>query len=336
MKSKVAAILRSVPRPAHAAERVPRARPDVLLGDVAHVHRAHLHAVRAQEHRRRGGASHRLPAALGRVHRREQAPTSSCSPTRCVAAVGADGRGATGLGRVAAVQHHDVVRIDDSIASRWGPRIVLFVSARRERTSERWKRAPHDRDPRAWRAGGWAAVLVVLVGSLVLGLGIGPVSIGVWPIVVLGALARAASCACTRALTSTDCDSLAAACAARRARGARRRDARRSPARRTRACSATRSPTRTCSAWPPAPASARRSRSRIGARRSACELAAGRGVRRCERRGGRRLRRSGGRPAPAQHGRRSSSPASPSPPSSRRCRRSSSSSTPTRCRRSTR
>lgn len=34
-----------------------------------------------------------------------------------------------GWGTIAAVRHHDVVRIDDSIASQWGTRTVLFLKA---------------------------------------------------------------------------------------------------------------------------------------------------------------------------------------------------------------
>ena len=47
-----------------------------LLGDVEHVHRAGLRDVRPEEHRRRGRLRRaRLPAALGRVHRRRRTPT---------------------------------------------------------------------------------------------------------------------------------------------------------------------------------------------------------------------------------------------------------------------
>ena len=112
-------------------------------------------------------------------------------------------------------------------------------------------------------------------------------------------------------------------------------DARRGRARRTRACSGTRSPTRTCSGWPRARGSARRSRSRTCRRRLRGDLLplaafVGGAVAVVARLRARPL----GRAARGRR-RRSSSPASRSPPSSRRCRRSSSSSTPTRCRRCT-
>ena len=74
----------------------------------------------------------------------------------------------------------------------------------------------------------------------------------------------------------------------------------RSPAPRTRACSATRSPTRTCSGSPPAPGSARRSRSPTAtAPRRAYDLDPAGGVRRRRTRRRRRLRCSVDRPAPA-------------------------------------
>ena len=69
-----------------ASQDLPRARPDVLLGDVGDVHRPDLQAVRLPEHRgRRRLDALRVPAALGGVHRRRRIRTSSCSPTRSAA-----------------------------------------------------------------------------------------------------------------------------------------------------------------------------------------------------------------------------------------------------------
>ena len=54
------------PRP----DRLPRARPRPVLGDLEHVHRQGLRALRAEEHRRRRRhGRRRLPEALGRVRR---------------------------------------------------------------------------------------------------------------------------------------------------------------------------------------------------------------------------------------------------------------------------
>ncbi len=51
-------------------DRLPRARAGLLLGHLGHVHRLDLRAARPREHRRRGEEGrHRLPAAVGRVHR---------------------------------------------------------------------------------------------------------------------------------------------------------------------------------------------------------------------------------------------------------------------------
>ena len=70
----------------HAAgprsDRLPRARPRPVLGDLEHVHRQGLRALRAEEHRR----CRRLGAAAATRSSRpstssRRAPTSSCSPT---------------------------------------------------------------------------------------------------------------------------------------------------------------------------------------------------------------------------------------------------------------
>ena len=59
MKKRMAQIIASVPPIRRHPPRLPRARPDVLLGDVADVHRLDLQAVRLQEHRRRGRSERR-------------------------------------------------------------------------------------------------------------------------------------------------------------------------------------------------------------------------------------------------------------------------------------
>ena len=59
-----------------ADHRLPRARARPLLGDLEDVHRPHLHAARAEGHRRRGRQDRlRLPAALAGVHRRGEPAT---------------------------------------------------------------------------------------------------------------------------------------------------------------------------------------------------------------------------------------------------------------------
>jgi iron complex transport system substrate-binding protein len=49
--------------------------------------------------------------------------------TRCCAQTLATVAARPGWSRIAAVRNHAIVRIDDSIASRWGPRVVNFVRA---------------------------------------------------------------------------------------------------------------------------------------------------------------------------------------------------------------
>ena len=124
-------LIRSVPKAPAAPEGLPRARPDVLLGDVGDVHRPDLQAVRLQEHRRRRRHDAlRLSAALGRVHRRgepghRRARRLGLLRRRRAATVAAR----PGWSGIAAVQHHRVIAVDDSVASRWGPRIVDFARA---------------------------------------------------------------------------------------------------------------------------------------------------------------------------------------------------------------
>jgi iron complex transport system substrate-binding protein len=49
--------------------------------------------------------------------------------TRCCGQSVASVSGRAGWSNIAAVRTHSVVAIDDSIASRWGPRVVQFVQA---------------------------------------------------------------------------------------------------------------------------------------------------------------------------------------------------------------
>ena len=69
------------PRP----DRLPRARPRPVLGDVEHVHRQGLRALRAEEHRRRRRLGRAVATRSSRPSTSSRrAPTSSCWPTsRC-------------------------------------------------------------------------------------------------------------------------------------------------------------------------------------------------------------------------------------------------------------
>jgi len=49
--------------------------------------------------------------------------------TRCCGQSAATVASRAGWGGLAAVRNHRVIGIDDSVASRWGPRIVTFVRA---------------------------------------------------------------------------------------------------------------------------------------------------------------------------------------------------------------
>ena len=141
--------------------RLPRARPDVLLGDVEDVHRQDLQALRLPDIADAAGSDAAAairssrPSTSSRRTRR-----SSSSPTRSAAGRLGDGRSAAGL-------EHDLRgaapprgAANDDVASRWGPRIVQFartvariakqkLSGRDGR--RRWRRRP------AWRRGASAS-----------------------------------------------------------------------------------------------------------------------------------------------------------------------------------
>ena len=106
---------------ATGATRLPRARPELLLGDVEHVRRPRLRPVRPPEHRGCRTGRLRLPAALARVHRLVEPRPGRARRLGVLRADGGDGRGAprlVGIARRCATG--SILRIDDSIASRWG------------------------------------------------------------------------------------------------------------------------------------------------------------------------------------------------------------------------
>ena len=319
--------------------------PDLYSATSKHVHRPRLRAVRAEEHRRRRRhGRHRLPAALRRVRRLAEPRHRRARRHRLLRPDARDGRRPAGLEHVAAVRTGTIVRIDDSIASRWGPRIVNFVRAvgtalEPARRVAWWRRpprrarasAPRGVTPRAGRR---RRSLPRRLAGRRRARRAGPHrprrrrssrsapgSRSRRPLAALRRPTRRSSG--TSACRGSCSPRWSARCS-------------RSPAPRTRACSATRSPTRTCSASPPAPGSARRSRSstcRAGSTASSCC----RPRRSSAARSRSSLAYAIGRSAGASAGRRRScSPASRSRPSSPRCRPSCSSSTRTRSRRSTR
>ena len=72
----------------------------------------------------------RLPAALGRVHRRAEPRPVVLADTICCGQSLGDGEGAARAGAGSPpCANGGVVAIDDDVASRWGPRIVDFVRA---------------------------------------------------------------------------------------------------------------------------------------------------------------------------------------------------------------
>ena len=110
-----------------ASARLPRARPDVLLGDVEDVHRLDLQALRLREHRRRGRGRARstgypqlsdeyIVAANPQII--VLADTKCCGQTETTVAA------RPGLERDQRRRAPPRRQRDDDIASRWGPRIV--------------------------------------------------------------------------------------------------------------------------------------------------------------------------------------------------------------------
>ena len=78
----------------------------------------------------------RLPAALGRVHRRRRTRRSSPRRHEVLRPDREDGRRAAGLEDVAAVRAGRVVAVDDDVASRWGPRSSSSRGDRRRSRSQ--------------------------------------------------------------------------------------------------------------------------------------------------------------------------------------------------------
>ena len=239
MRTHLAAIVAERAGHAPPSADLPRARPDVLLGDVVDVHRKRLQAVRLPGHRRRGergGRRRWLPAALGRVHRRQEPADHRPRRHEVLPAGLRDGRRAAGVGDDLGGSTPSRGPANDDVASRWGPRIVQFA-----RTVARIAKQSGDRSGRAAGQRREAAPRVEARG---VGLRAGLVTARVprrrargrprgragahrprldRP---LGAVVRPVPPRPPAARRGRRCGALAATCAARRARGARRRDAR--------------------------------------------------------------------------------------------------------------
>ncbi len=131
VKSQIATIVQRRAEVRRRADLLLRARADVLLGDVLHLHRQGARPSRVAQHRRRRTLGW-LRAAGTRSCRR----SSSCSRTRTgcswptpSAAVRRRSTVAArpGWSTMTAVRKGQVVGLNDDIASRWGPRIVELL-----------------------------------------------------------------------------------------------------------------------------------------------------------------------------------------------------------------
>ena len=125
MKRKIGAMVADAKRGRQGLCRLPRARSDLLLGDLEDVHRSGLHGARPEEHRRRRRLGRvRLPAALGRVRRLLEPRHHRARRHGLLRAEGVDGRcapGWTGSARFARLGRADR-RLD---------RLTLGAAARR-------------------------------------------------------------------------------------------------------------------------------------------------------------------------------------------------------------
>ena len=257
-----------------APEGVPRAEPGLLLRDVVDVHRHGSTSCSGsatsptRPTRRTPAIRSSRPSTSSRP-----IPTSSCSPTACAAGSRAKTVAARpGWSNVSAVKTHRVIAVDDTSRRAGG---------RGSSTSSRAiaKRRPAGVVIAASGAGGtsaraaclaaWARLRRRLPRRLAARRARASARSGSAP--GRSSRRRSRTCrSCTSTRRSPACTTRSSGSCARRASCSRRSSAgcSRSRARRTRASSATRSPTRTCSASPPAPASARRSRSRTGTAQS--------------------------------------------------------------------
>ena len=119
-----------------AAERLPRARPDLLLGDLADVHRADVHAARPENIADKAQGSGEYPQLSAEYIIASNPDLIVLADTVCCGQTRATVAARPGWSNIAAVKSGDVVPVDDSIASEWGPRIVLFLKAVAERRKE--------------------------------------------------------------------------------------------------------------------------------------------------------------------------------------------------------
>src|SRR5439155_14536955 len=179
------------------AQRLPRARARPLLGDVEDVHRPHLRALRAQEHRgRRGREQHGLPAALGRVRGLGRPRSDRPGRHDVLRADPRNGRGSPGLERPQGGE--DVLdRADrrlDRVAVgaadrelRAGDRVRVEAAGMIDAAVERRAGSAVARPrPRALTVTALGGAALFLVGALLVGTAVGPVHVGV------GAIAESA------------------------------------------------------------------------------------------------------------------------------------------------
>ena len=117
---------------ARAADRLPRARPDLLLGDVeTFIGRVYaLFGLQQHRRRRRHDGLGGYPQLSARVHRRREPGPDRARRHEVLRPERRDGRSAAGLeARSPRCGTGTSSRVDDDIASRWGPRVVDFVRA---------------------------------------------------------------------------------------------------------------------------------------------------------------------------------------------------------------
>ena len=130
MKRKIRAIVAKARAKAAVATVYHELDPTLFTAHVEHVRRPGLRDVRPAEHRRRGeAAAPDYPQLSAEYVVSANPDLIVLADTVCCAQNARTVAARPGWSRIAAVRTGSVVRLDDSIASRWGPRLVNLVRA---------------------------------------------------------------------------------------------------------------------------------------------------------------------------------------------------------------
>jgi iron complex transport system substrate-binding protein len=129
MKKKVAAIVHSVPRPATPLTVYHELDP-TYYSVTSHTFIGQMYTLLGMKDiADAAGGSSDYPQLSAEYIVASDPDLIALADTVCCGQSYATVAARPGWGNIAAVRHHEVVRIDDSIASQWGTRTVLFLKA---------------------------------------------------------------------------------------------------------------------------------------------------------------------------------------------------------------